>query len=427
MSDQPFSLGVTYWPRRRAGAEQILCTWAEADPGALRDELGHIAELGFDTVRLELRWAEAMPGSRASAAALRGLERALDRAADHGLRAAVGLLGGSLGGALHLPEWAVGYRLPADAQRARRLGPPVLVVSADQPPILAGDRYRREPARDLYREPDLLEAQRLLLDEAVGNLAAHPAAAFWLLGADLERARRPAEVARWWDDLAGRASGMGARAIGGQLSPVSLGRRDTLRPAQIVVAGGRPVISAAPLPPLPVARPWEPGYARFLHALAAGLLAAELGRAERLIVAEIGAPTAAAGATGVVPSEAFGREAQVALAEEDQQAALVEELLAALHHDGAAGAWLAAYADIAPELWHLPPADRSWWARSAGLVAPGGREKPAAAAVRSFAGRLRGGALPAPAGPPALPIDPERYWHDPRASFERLWREWFEA
>jgi hypothetical protein len=427
MSDQPFSIGVGYWPRRRAGAEQMLCSWAEADPGALRDELGHIAELGFDTVRLELRWAEAMPGSRVSAAALRGLERALDRAADHGLRAAVALLGGSLGGALHLPEWAVGYRLPSDAQRARRLRPPVIVVSPDQPAILAGDRYRHEPARDLYGESELLGAQRLLLDEAIGNLAAHPAVATWLLGADLERARRPAGAAGWWADLAGRAARLGARSVAASLSPVSLGRRDTLRPEQIVAAGGRAVVSAAPLPPLPVARPWEPGYVRFLHALASGLLAAEMGRPEPLIVAELGAPTATAGAAGLVASETFGRPAQIALAEEDQQATLVEEALAALHRDGAAGVWLAAYADLAPELWRLPPADRSWWARSAGIVAPDGREKPAAFAARAFAARLRAGELPDPAGPPALPLDPERYWRDPAAEFQRLWQEWFEA
>lgn len=427
MSDQTFSLGVAYWPRRRTAAQQILCSWAEADAGALRDELSHIAELGFDTVRLELRWAEAMPGPRVSAAALRGLERALDRVADNGLRAAVALLGASLGGALHLPEWAVGYRLPSDVQRARRLGPPMVIVPADQPAILAGDRYRREPVRDLYSEPELLEAQRLLLNEAIGNLAAHPAVAFWLLGADMERARNPTRAADWWADLAGRASGLGAGTFGAQLSPVSLRRRDTLRPTQIVAAGGRPLISAAPLPPLELPRPWESGYIRFLHALAAGLLATELGRSEPVIVTEIGVPTEAAGATGSVSSETFGRPAQLTLAQEEQQATLVEEALITLYRDGAAGAWLAAYADIAPDLWRIPPADRSWWARSAGLVAPDGREKPAAAAVRSFAARLRAGTLPTPDGPPALPLDPEQYWYDPGASFERLWKDWFDT
>ena len=429
MNEHTFSLGINYWPRRRASAEQLLCSWAEADTGALRAELEHIAELGFDTVRLELRWAEAMPGTRVSSAALRGLERALDRAHDRGLRAVVALLGGELGGALHLPEWAVGYRLPSDTQRARRLGPPLLVVPDDQPAILAGERYRHEPARDFYGEPELLEAQRLMLREVIGNFAAHPAIGAWQLGAGLERVRRPASAraaADWWASLAGRATSHGASALLGTVSPLSLGRRDTLRPAQIVAAGSQVVVTVAPLPPLPVALPGDARGVLLLHALAAALIRAELGRAAPITVADLGVPTAAGGASGVVAGELLGRPARLALSSAEQQATLLETALAALHRDGAGGVWLAAYAELAPALWHVAPADRSWWARSAGLVAPDGSEKPAAAAVRAFAARLRAGSLAAPVGPPTLPIDPERYWRDPAASFRDLWKQWFE-
>jgi hypothetical protein len=427
MDKQNFSLGVTYWPRRRrAGAEHILDSWAEADAGALRDELAHVRELGFDAVRLELRWAEAMPSTRVLTAPLRGLERALERAHDLGLRAVIAVLGGSLAGVLHLPEWAVGYRLPSDALQARRLGPPVLVVPDDQPAILAGERYLREPARDLYGQPELLEAQRLLLREAVGNLAQHPAAAAWLLGADLERARRPASsaaAAAWWSDLAGRATGLGARAVAAQIGPLGLGRKDMLRPQQIAAAGGQVVVSASPPRPMAATRPADARPVIFLHALASALLRAG-GAGGPVIVTDLGVPTAIEGASGLLDGQLFGRPARVALAAEDQQATLVEEALAALHRDGAGAVWLAAYADTHPSLWSVPPADRSWLARTAGIVAADGREKPAAAAVRAFAARLRAGALPAPSGPPALPLDPERHWHDPAASFEHLWKEW---
>jgi hypothetical protein len=430
MDDQTFSLGVSYWPRRRSAlAEQILCSWSEADPGALRDELAQIAELGFTTVRLELRWAEAMPSTRASAPALLGLEKALDRAHDVGLRAVVATLGGSLAGVLHLPDWAVGYRLPSDTARARRLGPPVLVIPDDQPEILAGERYRREPARDLYEEPEQLEAQRLLLREAVGNLAQHPAAAAWLLGADIDYVRRPSSaraLAGWWDDLTGRARGHGARAVVGQVGPMGLVRKGALRPAQIAAHGARVALSAALPRPLAAERPADVAPIRLLHALAAALLKAD-GFDTPVIVTDLGIPTAAQGASGAVEAELLGRPASLTLASEEQQAALVEEALAALHRDGAGGVWLPAFADLHPAQWHLPPADRSWLARTAGLVAPDGREKPAAAAVRAFAGRLRAGALPAPAGPPALPVDPERYWHDPATSFRELLREWMEG
>jgi hypothetical protein len=68
--------------------------------------------------------------------------------------------------------------------------------------------------------------------------------------------------------------------------------------------------------------------------------------------------------------------------------------------------------------------DRAWPARTWGLVAADGREKPAAEAVRAFAARLRAGDLPAPAGPPAMPIDPERYWRDPRAALAAIVADW---
>lgn len=428
MDAQTFSLGITYWPRRRrAGVEQILDSWSEADPGALRDELTHIAELGFDTLRLELRWAEAMPSTRVVTAPLHGLERALDRAHDVGLRAVVAVLGGSLGGVLHLPTWAAGYRLPSDTLQARRLGPPVLVIPDDQPAILAGDRYLHEPPRDLYGQPELLQAQRLLLGEVVGNLAQHPAAAAWLLGADLERARRPASTsaaAAWWGDLAGQARGLGARAVLGQVTFPGLSRKDTLRPEQIAAAGGRVAVSAI-LPPSLAAGTPHARQAALLHALASALLRAE-GALTPVIVTDLGAPTESEGASGALNSELFGRPVRLTLASEEQQATIVEETLATLHRDGAGGVVLAAYADTHPGLWRIPPADRSWRARTTGIVAPDGREKPAAAAVRAFAARLRAGALPAPAGHPALPLDPERHWHDPARSFRELWRDWFD-
>lgn len=427
MSEQTFSLGITYWPRRRRFAERILCSWSDADTVALRDELSHIAELGFTRVRFELRWAEVMPDLRVNTAALRGLERGLDQAADHGLQAVVAVLSASLGGALHLPAWAVGFRLPNDLRLARRLGPPVVMAPPDQPVVLAGEQYSAEPPRDLYGEPELLAAQRQVLHETIGNLSAHPAAAGWQIGADMERIRRPASAraaAEWWGDLATRALDHGARRVIGVVSAMSLERRDTLRPEQIVRYQGQVAVSVAAWAPPVTERLDDTCRVRFLHALTAALARAENSKAAPVIVADLGVPTTVPGSNGPVASEIFGRTVLHPLLDEERQATLLEEALAALYRDGAAEVWLPMYADPAPDLWNVPPLDRSWWARTTGLVAPGGREKPAAAALRDFAARLRAGRLPAPAGPPALPLDPERYWYDPEGSFAALWADW---
>ena len=42
-----FELGINYWPRRRA-----MYMWRDFDLAEIRDELAHIADMGFDTVRL---------------------------------------------------------------------------------------------------------------------------------------------------------------------------------------------------------------------------------------------------------------------------------------------------------------------------------------------------------------------------------------
>lgn len=427
MSEQTFSLGITYWPRRRRYAERILCSWSDADTVALRDELSHIAELGFTRVRFELRWAEVLPDLRVNTAALRGLERALDQATDHGLQAVVAVLGASLGGALHLPAWAVGFRLPNDLRLARRLGPPVVMAPPDQPVVLAGEQYSAEPPRDLYGEPELLAAQRQVLHETIGNLSAHPAAAAWQIGADMERIRRPASAraaAEWWGDLSTRALDHGARRVIGVVSAMSLERRDTLRPEQIVRYQGQVAVSVAAWASPVTERLDDTRRVRFLHALTAALARSEDSKAAPVIVADLGVPTTVPGSNGLVVSEMFGRTVLHPLLDEERQATLLEEALAALYRDGAAEVWLPMYADPAPDVWNVPPLDRSWWARTTGLVAPGGREKPAVEALRAFAAGLRAGRLPAPAGPPALPLDPERYWYDPEGSFATLWADW---
>src|SRR5436190_15985860 len=75
---QPFSLGLTYWPRRTA-----FGWWQADDRGATHDELAHVAALGCDTVRFCLRWEDFQPGpQRLNSAALNTLEHALDTAGD---------------------------------------------------------------------------------------------------------------------------------------------------------------------------------------------------------------------------------------------------------------------------------------------------------------------------------------------------------
>ena len=423
MTQPSFSLGVSYWPHIRGGAAPY--TWASIDQGAVRDELDQIAELGVDTLRLDLRWDDFQPSpDRLGLAALGALEQLLDAAQERGLRVAAGLFGGSLAGALALPRWATGLR-PIDAQIAQRQGRPLL-VPADGLSILSGEGYHRNSPRDFFDDSDQRTAQRYLIREVVGNFASHPAIWAWLLAADLTLAREPeraAQAADWWGGLAEAARAAGGRELLGQLSAASLARPATLRPAAISRHGAGLLLAAQPFAPLAVNEPWRAGHLSFLLALVASLARDEQGRSAPIYVGDVGLGLAVAGQAGWVDDLALGRTVRSFLADEERQAIFVEEALTTLYAAGAAGVWLSSYTDLSESTWHGPPLDRAIARRCQGLVSAEGRERPAALAVRAFAARLRK-EPPARRQPSPLPIDPERFWRTPREQLAALYAEW---
>src|SRR5262245_26481277 len=98
MSDQaqPFSLGLTYWPRRAGYG-----WWQAFDRGETREELAHVAALGCNTVRFCLRWEDFQPSAgRMNSASLRALEYALDIAQEAGLGVVAAVFPAAIGGAL---------------------------------------------------------------------------------------------------------------------------------------------------------------------------------------------------------------------------------------------------------------------------------------------------------------------------------------
>ncbi|MCU0494609.1 MAG: hypothetical protein MUD01_23735 [Chloroflexaceae bacterium] len=417
-----FLLGLNYWPRRKQNSSAPPLTWAEADSGALRAELAHIAELGCMGVRFTLRWEEFQPGpARVGSAAMRMLERALDAAQDARLQVVVTLFDVALGGAIHLPQWATGLEPGLEMALTRHFGPPLTLTTPSQPPIVYEMGYHRTPVRDLFGEAVQLEAQRYLIREVVGYFGGHPALRGWQLGQGVERARlaRSPDVAlEWLARHAELARTYGATQLLAESSAWALSRRDTLRPDYLSEVPATAVLATRPATPLQLSRPWSVEYVLFLHALAATL-------ARRpVIVGDLGLATASGGQPGPVTDDYFGRLSTGYLVDEEQQARFVEEGLARLQRQGAAGVWLAAYADHQAETWPMPPLDRVVSGRTLGLVRADGSEKPAADSLRAFAARMGRGELPTPGSPPTLDLDPEAYWRQPARELARLWREW---
>jgi hypothetical protein len=424
MSEQtsPFSLGLTYWPRRTA-----FGWWQNYDRGATRDELAHIAALGCDTVRFCLRWEDFQPGpQRINSAALRVLEHALDVAGAASLRVVAALFPVAIGGALQLPGWANGADPLEELLRGQRTGEVrIRAPHPNAPPLLYDGVYRRNKAGDLFTDTRVLAAQHYLIQELVGYFGPHPALYAWQLGEGLERVQTPesaSAVYEWFALMAEtlRAQRPGARVLG-VASDRALASPSGPRPEQITAACDLLGIAADPPRPPVNQRPNHSAYVAFLHALTAAL-----GETAALVTS-MGLPTAPEAGLGGsdndqpgwIADTACGRGLQVYRGEMEQQAIFVEATLDRLQRQGASGAWLAAYADYPAELWRMPPLDRSIRERTLGLVDANGREKPAADALRRFAAERR----PVRTVAPPLEADPERYWRAPKASFEELWRE----
>ena len=129
-----FELGINYWPKRTA-----MWMWREFDIAEVRDDMDHIAAMGFDVVRMFALTEDFLTGPRTVDA--NNVERLVDvaRAAkDAGLKINPTLIVINMSGRMWWPEWML------DAQG--------------------------QPA-DLFSDPAMLRSQALLVETCSAALA----------------------------------------------------------------------------------------------------------------------------------------------------------------------------------------------------------------------------------------------------------------
>ena len=158
---EPFTLGVNYWPRRKA-----MYWWSNFDAGEVREEFATIRELGMSLVRIFLLWDDFQPAPNAVAPdKLKHLATVCDIAADSGLSLDVTFFTGHMSG----PNWAPRWLLD-------RAAPPARLQ------VVSGGRVVESGYRNPFHDPVALRAEDLLLDAVVGALRDHPAVGVWNLG-----------------------------------------------------------------------------------------------------------------------------------------------------------------------------------------------------------------------------------------------------
>jgi endo-1,4-beta-mannosidase len=99
--NQPFILGVNYWPRRKA-----MYWWSDFDAGEVCEEFSIIQELGLTLVRIFLLWEEFQPApDEISTSRLKNLTSVCDIAADLDLKLDVTFFTGHMSGPNWVPTW----------------------------------------------------------------------------------------------------------------------------------------------------------------------------------------------------------------------------------------------------------------------------------------------------------------------------------
>ncbi|HMI43567.1 MAG TPA: cellulase family glycosylhydrolase, partial [Gemmatimonadaceae bacterium] len=149
-----FELGVNYWPRRSA-----MYMWAEFDIGEVREDMTHIADLGFDVVRVFARTKDFLTAATTvDATMIARLVDVVRAAADAGLLVVPTLIVLNMSGTIWWPDWML------DTQG--------------------------RPA-DLYSDPVILRAQALLAHTCALALAANAAIRGFDLANEIDDAQLP--------------------------------------------------------------------------------------------------------------------------------------------------------------------------------------------------------------------------------------------
>jgi endo-1,4-beta-mannosidase len=403
---EPFTLGVNYWPRRKA-----MYWWSNFDAGEVREEFGIIREVGLKMVRIFLLWDDFQPDpTSVSREAVDNLVKVADIAAENGLGLNVTFFTGHMSGPNWAPRWLLGGELP----------PPVHqywlreVISAGQKTDLG--------YRNMYHDEMALHAARLLVKTVVSTLKDHPGVWLWNLGNEPDLFAWPhssEEGAAWVSEMVGLIKAIDPS------HPVTIGlhsdgihRDNGFRMDKVYAHTDLAVMHSYPMYTPWARQPLDPDFVPFTCALVAALAG------KPVLMEEFGGCTALPGQAtyNMKWTETNGREREQFMASEEDLAEFIRFTLPKLHDSGATGAVIWCFADYAYDLWDRPPCQNQWHERFFGLVRPDGTLKPHAQVLKDFAA-----ANPQVKPMPAyarLAVDPDAFYAEPLPHLASLYEQY---
>ena len=404
---QPFTLGVNYWPRRKA-----MYWWSNFDAGEVREEFSLIREIGLNVARLFLLWDDFQPEpDRVSPDALKHLGVVCDLAAECGLGLDVTFFTGHMSG----PNWSPRWLLGGSDTPSPYFGQVRQLVSRSE--IVPGG-YRNP-----FTDPTALDAERLLLRTVVGAFKGHPAIWMWNLGNEPDLFAWPpnAEAGRAWvREMAHLIHSLDPQhPVTCGLHAASLHENNGLRVDQVYAETDVGVMHGYPMYTDWCRGPLDPDYVPFVCAFTAAL------SGKPTLMEEFGGCTAPPGeASQTWEWTAYGRPRTQFMASEEDLAEYLRQTLPRLVEVGATGALVWCFADYVPDLWERPPCKESRHERFFGLVRPDGSLKPHAQALKDFAA-TRPTIQPIPDFA-RFNLNPDDYYRQPAQTIRQLYQQYLE-
>lgn len=383
-----FELGINYWPRRRA-----MYMWRDLDLGEVREDMSHIASIGFEVVRVFVLMEDFLPRPMTVPATMVGRLVAVSQAAkDAGLSIVPTLIVINMSGRMWWPKWIL------DA--------------------------RSQPA-DIYAEGGVLQSQVLLAETCARALGSDHAVRAFDIANEIDDAQRPRsrEAARGW--VSALASTIRAAAphtpiqIGAHLP--SLSGDNNMRVDDLAAICDEDVMHAYPLYS-DVARSFlDPELVPFSCALTTALSGAR----RPTLMQEFGLCTVPPGQRGrTITDDFLGQSRAQYLASEDEGAAYYNAVLRRLVQTGAAGAYAWCYGDYDEALFDRPPLATAIRERSFGLVRADGSEKPAVEVFRTLRKHRDAGMIQPSPVPAVADVSADEYYRAPAHHFARLYACW---
>ena len=406
---KPFTLGVNYWPRRKA-----MYWWSKFDAGEVSEEFGVIKEIGMNVVRLFLLWDDFQPEpDSVNKDALTHLVKVADIATENGLGLDVTFFTGHMSGPNWSPRWLLGGDLPPKVHQHWLHD------------VVSNGKITDKGYRNMFHDEIALKATHLLLKIVVSELKDHPAIWMWNLGNEPDLFAWPNtsdDGAAWVKEMVGLIKAIDP------IHPVTIGlhgdglhRDNGLRIDKVYAHTDVAVMHSYPMYTKWARKPLDPDFVPFTCALTSAL------SGKPVLMEEFGGCTA-------LPNEATytmkwketnGREREQFMASEEDFAEFLRLTIPKLQDSGATGAMLWCFADYVPELWNLPPCQNARHERFFGLVRPDGSLKLHAKVIQEFAKTIPQ-VKPIP-DYAMIDVDPDRFYKEPLTFLVGLYRKYLKG